>query len=260
VDKNIRPEQLQKAADYFLVTRKLVFGGFAVLFFGAAAVAWGIILTIFYGRLNIILIVIGVILIVEAAWARIAPSPVHLILVGLALLTVGISIIVVSIMNVAVRHTEAMQTGGYMDIGSIGTGVVVCFMQIAWSIPFFIRYARFRGKSLEEPTQDNLRIVKGVAESIDGARWKKSDDIVVFFWGEYKWKARLSAESAAFVAGEMKDIIFAKKENVEIKDIGKVALGKTRKVLFKVGDRSGKGTISPVLLDRFERWKKSDGG
>ena len=47
-----------------------------------------------------------------------------------------------------------------------------------------------------------------------------------------------------------------KTKDDEIKDLGKVALRKTRKASFKIENRSGTGTISPESLARYEQWKK----
>jgi hypothetical protein len=238
-------EELQKVADYRSVRKTLRPAGIGSIIFGVLALAMGIALAE-ENPLNILLALIGLFLLIEGIWLTASPTPIGMILDGVALGILGIWNIFVTIANAAAG------SGGGTMVAALGA------LQIWWGIQSFRRYSRFKNVSAEKLPEESVRYVDDFVKGIAKAKPSNEPDVIQFQISNAQppvWKARLMTGAAVLVAANGQEAVFAKKDDVNVTTEGKVLLGRNLKALLQFGDRNFKGSIAPELFERYEVWK-----
>jgi hypothetical protein len=238
--------ELQRVSNYRLVRKTLKPAGIGSIVFGLIAIAMG------FGGMeenpaNAILGLIGLFLLVEGIWIVSAPTPIGMIVDGIALLILGSWNIFTTITNSAAGGGNVLHFFAILGV-----------WQIIWGFQSFGRYRRFSAMPMVKPSDETLRQIDDLVNAITKAKAKEQPDLVEFQTTTFTaqtWKGRLSNDSAVFVEGSGQDIVFARRGDVEFVKQGKALIGKTLKATFKLRDRQLTGTIAPEFIDRFEAWK-----
>lgn len=235
--------ELQDASSYRIVHKTLKYRGIGSIIFGIIALAVG-----FGGMqenpINGILVLIGLFLLIEGVWVVSSPKPAGMIVDGIAMLTVGIWNILVTIANIA-------NDGGFQFF------IVIGVWQIIWGCQSFQRYKRFSKMPVNKPSKETLKQIDDLMNTIIKVKAKEQDNIIEFKTNrpQQLWKGKLSQNTAIFVERTGQDIMFAAKHEVDFIKEGKSLLGKALKASFGVRERKLTGTIMPEYFERFEMWK-----
>lgn len=240
--------ELQKVSNFITVRRILNRAGIGSIIFGVIAIIMGI--GLYDGNpLNEILGLIGLFLVVEGIWIITVPKSIGLVVDGFALFVVGTWNILITIANAS---------------GGIGSHffAYLGIWQIAWGIQSIIRYKRFSTIPIDKPSDESVKHLNNLVNTIRSAKPEEEPDIVEFeaknFPNERMWKGKLAQGWAVFIARGGSDVVFTAKKDVEFVKTGKALLGKTLKASFKLGTWKMQGSISPELFDRFQAWKTED--
>ncbi|MFB3896660.1 MAG: hypothetical protein ACE14V_10200 [bacterium] len=238
-------EELQRICNYRYVRKTLKPAGIGSIIFGVIAIVMGFT-GIADNPINAILGFIGLFLFVEGIWIIFAPKPMGMIVDGIALSILGVWNIMVTIANAANGESH-------------GFFAILGLMQIAMAVQSFKMYKRCSVMPMVIPTEETLKKLDELAKSIAKSEVKDQPDMIEFqiigFRNRQIWKGKLESDSAIFAEGSGQDVIFAKKNEVELVNNGKVMVGKSLNMQFKTKDRILKGTIKPESFDRFTAWK-----
>ena len=243
-------EELQRVANYRLVTKTLRSDGIGSIVFGVIAIGMGLS-GMKDNPLNIYLALIGCFLTLEGIWLVSAPVPIGMIVDGIALLILGIWNILVAISNTSTGSLSGHGLFAYLGL-----------WQIVWGFKKFGRYTRFREMPQTKPTPESIHRIDEIVNEITKSKMADDPNLIVFripattfFDGPQVWKARLVGANAVFTEKSGCDCIIAKKDDVDFVKTGKFLIGKTLKADFRIQDRNLKGQISPKAFERYERWK-----
>lgn len=234
---------LQRAADFRSVRKRLKPAAIGSILFGVIAIGLGMA-SLEESALNAFLVLLGLFLLGEGIWLLVQPTPVGMIVDGVALCLIGLWNLLVTIAN--------MQSGagGFRGFAALGV------FQIIWGIQSFRRYGRFAhlggGTASTEAIQRVDAVVAGIAE----ASMKTSADIIEFTASNRQWKGRLAPDLGVFVAGAEDEVVLAGKGEVIITPQEPVA-GKAFQATFQLGPHSHKGSLSPEAYQRYQTWRSS---
>ncbi|MCI0403244.1 MAG: hypothetical protein L0212_06940 [Acidobacteria bacterium] len=236
--------ELQRAADFRSVRKRLRTAAFGSMFFGVFAIGLGI-----YGLkdspLNALLVLLGLFLLGEGVWLLVQPTPTGMIVDGIALCLVGLWNILVTIANLAAG------AGGPTFALALG------FIQIGWGIGSFRRYGRFAHLAGGAASAEAIARVDALVAGIAGASMKTSADIIEFTVGAQQWKGRLTPELGVFVVGGIdEEVVLAGKSAVIITPQEPVA-GKPFKAEIQLGPHTHKASLSPEAYQRYQSWRSS---
>jgi hypothetical protein len=240
-----RVAELQAAANFHRVRRLLLAPGIGSMIFGVVAIVMGAN-SIQANPINAGLLLIGVFLLAEGIWIVSAPTLTGIIVDGLALVTLGLWNIFVSLANI--------------QAGSRGTPSFVAFglLQIVWGIQSFRRYSQLSNLPMKKPDEATA---KWLDQTIKGLTASKAPapDLIDFQAKTSKrnkgttWKARLLPDLALF-AGPEEEVIVADRSETSITPLGTPGpVGVEAQ--FQLGGRSFSGIIAQDSLEKFMRWK-----
>lgn len=234
LNKNSSPpeqaDQLQNAADYFLLTKALRPYAIGCLFVGILAVLLGLA-RLQENTLYILISALGLFVIFKGITALIRPAAIDLILLGVAILFFCIS--------------------NFFNI--------FCWALMILTIGLMMKYPRFRNITVNQQTHRNVLVIKKIARAVDTSDTEESHDIIKFMinrpGAREVWKAKLIGEVAVFVLSDIKEIYCVQKENTSIIDLGEIPPNAYRKVTINMGQKSLEAAITPESLLRFNEWK-----
>ena len=197
-------EELRKAADYITTRNRLRRSGAASIIFGVIITGIGLYGS-WYSNINLIPFSIGVLSIVGGIWVLLWPSPAGMIANYTPRIWLGIWILIITVVK-----SLALPGHSCFDI-------LVGVLFIGWGGKGLQRFKRVSAILKQpRPSEDSLKQLKGIAQDIINAA--DANDIISFvkksFTGRLRWKVRLSGDTAVFVARNGKEIIIAKKGEV----------------------------------------------
>jgi len=240
-------KELQNAGDY-LTIRGIRGGAIGSIFFGMLAIFMGYN-SIDNDPLNIVLLFLGFFLIVEGFYVVASPSVGGLILEGIALCSVGIWNIIISIMNL-------FYSGGYSGLSIF---FLLGCLQSYWGIKSFVRYTRYSKRDIHKPPDELLKKVKKLVNSTIKADPNKEPDVMIFnvsgILSPEIWKSKLIDDIALFVAQNKSTVIFATKNDVSFVGNGKNSSLKQVPVSISIGQHNFKGVMPAESYARYESWK-----
>ncbi|MGH9812360.1 MAG: hypothetical protein ACRD4T_04420 [Candidatus Acidiferrales bacterium] len=234
---------LQRAADSRSVRKRLKPAAIGSIIFGVIAIGLGIA-SLEDSALNAFLVLLGFFLLGEGIWLLVQPTPVGMIVDGIALCLLGLWNLLVTVAN--------MQSGA----GGFRGFAVLGIFQIIMGIQSFRRYGRFAHLAGGTASAEAIQRVDALVAGIATASMKTSADIIEFAAGGQPWKGRLAPDLAVFVAGAEEEVVLAGKSEVTIAPQEPVA-GKSFAALFQLGPHSHKGSLSPEAYQRYEIWRSS---
>jgi hypothetical protein len=259
-------DELQRAANYIALRKKLRVRGIGSILWGVIAIVLGIV-AMDTDPVNVILAVIGAFLTIEGIWLVAAPAPAGMIADGIGLVAVGIWNLAITFMSGS-SSNDSMPFFGFLGV-----------MQIVWGCQSFGKYSLLSKLSHAKPSADTLQKFDRVVNYLEQANMMSDASLIEFIGNEkakrpITWKGLLGEASAVFVAqsdrnlsldsqGANRDFIYAAKQDVSFKSNGQVLTGNILKVKFSIKDRmfSGvgarafAGTMSPEAFQRYEAWK-----
>jgi len=259
-------DELQRAANYKALRKKLRFRGIGSIVWGVLAIVLGVS-AMDADPVNAVLAVIGAFLTIEGIWLVAAPAPAGMIADGIGLVAVGIWNLAITFMSGS-SSSDSMPFFGFLGV-----------MQIVWGCQSFGKYSLLSKLSHAKPSADTLQRFDQLVNYLKQANMM-SDAALIEFTGNEKannpliWKGLLRESSAVFVAqigrklsldsqDADRNFIFAAKQDVSFRNNGQAPIGNTLKVKFSIKDRmfSGTGarafagTMSPEAFQRYETWK-----
>jgi hypothetical protein len=241
--------ELQKVAEYRRAKRILRAAGIGGIIFGLLALVIGVPL-LEQNPINLILVLLGLVLLGEGIWNVALPTAEGVIVDGIALILVGLWNIFVSVLNVAAGATEGAHWG------------VVALFQIGYGIYRFTMYGRFYQAFQERPPAEDVKRLDDIVAKVMRSTYKNSADIINFqtrsFFKQQTWKGQLTGAAALFVDQLGHDVLIAPQDDVEFVKQGKVLIGRTLKVTFRIKDQTFNGLISPESFARYEQWKQGE--
>ncbi|MFC2018981.1 hypothetical protein ACFLU4_03385 [Chloroflexota bacterium] len=235
-------EELQRAADYLTLRKRLKGGGIGSILFGVIAIVMGFIF-MSEDPINVILVFIGIFLLVEGIWLLRSPSPRGLVIDGVALCIIGVWNIVITIANIAA------------GAGGAAWAAVLGVLQLYWGFKSFGQSRRFATLSTGKPNEQSIAWVEDMAKSIKKANTAQSTNVIEFQMGRKQWKAELIQDMGIFVEAAGDEVIVASRDEVQFTSKGEAAPGKSRKISCRVCNYSLDGKISPELMERYEAWR-----
>lgn len=234
---------LQRAADFRSVRKRLKPAAIGSIIFGVIAVGLGVA-SLEDSSLNALLVLLGFFLLGEGIWLLVQPTPVGMIVDGIALCLLGVWNILVTVAN--------MQSGagGPRFFAALG------IFQIIWGVQSFRRYGRFAHLAGGTASAEAIQRVDALVAGIFASSMKTAADIIEFTAGGQQWKGRLAPDLGVFVAGAEDEVVLAGKGEVSITPQEPVA-GKAFAATFQLGPHSHKGSLSPEAYQRYEIWRAS---
>jgi len=239
-------EELQRAADYLMLRKRLKGGGIGSIIFGVIAIVMGFVF-MSEDPINVILVLIGIFLLVEGIWLLRSPSPRGLLIDGVALCIIGVWNIVITIANIAA------------GAGGAAWAAVLGVFQLYWGFKSFGQSRRFATLAAGKPGEQSIAWVEDMAKSIKKANIAQSTTIIDFQMGKKQWKAELMKDMGIFVETAGDEVIVAPRDEVQFTSRGEAAPGKPRKISCRVCNYSLDGKISTELMERYEAWKTARG-
>jgi hypothetical protein len=235
---------LVKTADLKEIWTHLRSAGVGSIIFGIVAFALGVS-TAEENPVNAVLAVIGFLLFLEGIWMIASPRPKGLIADGIALITIGVWNMIVTIANVS----EGGEGFRFFFILGI--------WQIVWGVQSINRYKHFADISAEKPSKEALAQLDSAVQRIMASSAKDTGDIVEFkvktVFKEVNWKGKLMEGSALFVGGK-KAMVPVRKGEVKLKLRGDFSRAEIQKAILQLGTQKFIGTISTESLERLRQW------
>lgn len=158
---------LVKTADLKVIWSHLRSAGVGSIIFGIIAFALGVS-TAEENPVNAILAVIGFLLFLEGIWVIASPGPKGLIVDGIALITIGVWNMIVTIANVS----EGGEGFHFFFILGI--------WQVVWGVQSINRYKHFAYIAGEKPSKEALAQLDSAVERITASSARDAGDIVEF--------------------------------------------------------------------------------
>ena len=237
---------LRTLSEYVQIKEKLKSAGLWSIFLGLLAMAQGSAIAGTDRTIGLTIGLIGLFLLVEGIWLRVAPTPIGLVLEGIALILLGIWNLLETVHGLITRRQMGV-------MGFIGAVQVFVGVQSIREFPGFRKVRR-------STPPDVIREVENLINGIRKANAKSCDDIIEiqstsFLAGSTKWKARLAGPCAICITGKKDKVLILAEDEVLLERTGKVLLGKTLRIEGRLGADAVKGTMSPEHFERFEAWK-----
>ncbi len=247
MDSQYSTDDLQKAADYFLLHKNLNVAGKWCIF-------WGILLLVAVATdfqsnvVHYILLALGAVLVAHGLWVIISPSVTGIIIEGILILFIGLWNVMFSLGFLTAGE------GGVVDYFFLILGV----MQIGFAFHPMGIGKRLLGKNLQKPPVDVMKwfdTTVRVAMSQDPASvWNLIEFTTKKRDAKVKWRAMLFDDMALFVEKIKSDIIVADREKVKFKLKGEINQNNLNVFLF-VGKRSLLLKITKKYYSRLDAWK-----
>ncbi len=239
---------LQQAADFRVGQRTLRKSGIWDIVWGVIIVASGASATRF-SVFTVAILIIGLMLIAVGVWIALAPAPLGLIFDGIALIIVGLwngGIFWLNLTYAPKGHSP----NGYLPI--------IAIAQFAWGIQRLVKYRRFAEAAALRPSPQLTKWLDDTIKSISKSKPADNPQAIEFhfkpFSGLQVWKALLLPDLAILVRDKILDFRLLPRESIQIRQIGKVMMQKRLKAEIVLGKQKGKGTISPLSMERYEQW------
>lgn len=236
--------ELQRAADFRTVRKTLKPAAIGSIVFGVIAIGLGIA-SLKDSPVNAVLVLLGLGLLGEGIWILVQPTPVGMIIDGIALCLLGLWNLFVTILNAS---------SGGKGPGAFG---ILGVFQIIMGIQSFRRYRRFAGAAGGTASAEVIKRVDELVAGVEASSEKASPDIIEFTAKGVAWKGRLAGDLAVLVAQGEQDVVLARKSEFLITPQEAPGSGKTFKAAFQFGPHNDSGAISPESYQRYERWKSS---
>jgi hypothetical protein len=248
---------LQSTADYKSLRGILVSARIASIIFGVIAVTTGVLPGIEDSFYSAVWVLCGVLLLGVGIWLIAGkPRPVGLIVYGVLFTLVGMwNVVGAGSMIYVLNPGNPIYKIIYQIIFILG------IFQIIWGVQTIPRYGRFSHVSIQKPSEENQQWFDQVVNSISGAKPGDSKDIIEFKPGEFNgrnWKGKLEEKLAIFVQGKGDDMLLARKEHMNIVELGNSPLGKSLRATLQIRNRKIKGTLSPESFKTYKMWKAGD--
>lgn len=232
-------DDLQKIADYRAVRLRLSSAAIGSILFGIFALFWGFS-SMGGGPLNVILVLLGFFLLAEGIWVLAAPSPVAMVVDGIALICLGVWNILITLLSLA---------GG----ARFPLFAVVGALQIMWGIQSFKRYGRYSHVSMQKPAEESYKMVDALAKAASVADSRRYENAVDFVADSAAWRGILSEGVAVFVCTRDRETLVTDPAQLLITAQGDGTA--PAKALCQIRGRTLNCKISPVCLERMTRWK-----
>ncbi len=230
---------LRRALMFHGLARQLRGSGIGSVLFGVLAIAMGAS-TMGQVPINGALIVLGILLIAEGVWVMAAPSAAGLVVDGLAVMTIGIWNIGISLAAIGGSSGDSL-TGRFLVFG---------ILQLAWGLGRMGQYRRFadlRGFRLDPDGRARLGREIEAVRSATGRR-----DVVAFKTGAAEGRFRLLGDSAAlFLRGRFVEVLSRK--DVVCGPVEKSA-GDSLALTLRVKKRKLSAAMTPDNLQRLREW------
>ncbi len=236
--------ELQRAADFRTVRKTLKPPAIGSIVFGVIAIGLGIA-SLEDSPINAVLVLLGLGLLGEGIWILVQPTPVGMIIDGIALCLLGLWNLFVTFLNVS---SGAKGPRAFAVLG---------IFQIVLGIQSFRRYGRFAGAAGGTASAEAIKRVDELVAGVEASSEKTSPDIIEFAVKGIAWKGRLSSDVAVLVAQGEQDVVLARKAELLITPQEAPGSGKTFKAAFQFGPHNDSGALSPESYQRYERWKSS---
>ncbi len=240
--------ELHLIAEAHIARRELRTMGWGGVVFGVINIGLGIFFTIHLHPINALLALVGLSVLASGLWCLLSPGAEGVIANGITLIGVGLWNLFITVLDLV--------AGGDLQIFWAIFGIV----QIAASIRCFQNYGRFSAALRHRVSRGELAMMDRLVKTVLKANIQKDADIVTFevraFTRQKIWNGQLGQRIAVFVEKMSKEIVVARKEEVNITPHGKVWLGKSFKASVLIGKHQWEAVIAPTSFDRFRDWKR----
>lgn len=194
-------------------------------------------------HLNLFLIALGVIMLVQGLSFMFKPRPAGLLSQGITLIVVGLWNIIIFLLEIG--------TGRYFYAGII---------QIVFGVVYIVRFKKFKHIWETRPSEETIKKVNLLIESILKPKSSKDKDIIRFrateFSGHVDWRARLFDEATILIPHKKDRIVILDKSEITIEDKGSVFIGSSRKIAGNIGkDKFKNGTMDADSMKNYRDWK-----
>ncbi len=241
--------ELQKAANYVTLRRTLRPFGIGAMIFGILTVLAGVPVD-GVDALSVFLLALGLLLVVTATLVLSAPSPAGLQLAAVAVMVVGFSNILTTVLD-AVAGKENGVSAFFFFFG---------ILQIGFAIKMLKDYRHFAKLLSGQPDQEMVARVDRMVKSLLKAKAKSDNTVVEMYEKEGAiapmWKGKFLENAAIFVkkAGRQ-DVTIARKDDVNFAERAGPAKRGQLPASFRIGDKKLIGAIAPEHFKRYEAWK-----
>jgi hypothetical protein len=126
----------------------------------------------------------------------------------------------------------------------------------------FVRYRQLQLESFPPPDKKDIALLDEIVADIRKAKKADSPDFIKFIarsFLEQIWHGKLDGDIAVFnTANKESEILFLRKNEVNISKIGEVLLGKTLEVSAHLGEHKFKLCLmEPKYMERYQNWKSA---
>lgn len=263
---------LQQAADYQTHSQSLRRSAIAGIIIG---LIWGVVgyLMIDSGQPGYALVVFAVVLVGIGAWLVSAPSPLGMLVDGIAMIAVGAINVILFILSLQqVRNGQEQYT----------FGIIFSIIMIGYGISRIVSYPKYKAAAAMSPSPQTLKWLKDLTKDALNTRAKNDVNTVEFtrstFFNQEKGRVRLLPEVAVFVAeknqtyyigggggvllimlvrmmaGKTGDVRLVSRDGLSILSEKKVLLGKSYKVKMRVNAKEQQYIIPQESLMRLKAW------
>lgn len=194
---NVDILDLQRAASFIMIKRRLKSTGIASIIFGIIAIYIGTITDSEASRLAIS--AIGVFLIAEGIWVITNPSPAGILMDCFGFAAVGL-------WNIATLITASVNA----------LWVILGVWQIKWAFDRYKEYKIFSKLAAQKPTAESIAQMDAMVKDILGRDVASSGDVVEIKLKGIVWRVLLIERAAIFVAGDGRGVFVQNREDVTL--------------------------------------------
>ncbi|MHB1459419.1 MAG: hypothetical protein ACYC0V_21110 [Armatimonadota bacterium] len=194
---NVDIRDLQRAASFIMIKKRLKSTGIASIIFGAIAIYIGTITDSEMARLAIS--AIGVFLVAEGIWVISNPSP-----AGILMDCVGFA--AVGLWNLAAMLTGSLNT----------LWVILGVMQLKWAFDRYKEYKIFSKLAAQKPTPESIAQMDAMVKDILSRNVEISSDLIEMRLKGIVWRILLIDRAAIFVAANGRGVFVQNREDVAL--------------------------------------------
>ncbi|MHB1000132.1 MAG: hypothetical protein ACYC27_12880 [Armatimonadota bacterium] len=235
MDSTVDIRDLQRAASFIMIRKRLKFVGIGSIIFGILAI--GIGLSTPSSLSSISILIIGTFLLAEGIWVITSPSPAGIMADSLAFLALGI-------WNIAAVLTGSVSTSFWLILGAF---------QLKWAYDRYKEYKIFSRIASEKPSPESMQMMEDMVKDIVSRNIDTSDDIIVMKLKGIPWKALLLDRAAVFVAANGRGVFIQNKEDM---DLARTQGSDPKGILISGNVTSNlPAVMTPEHFKRYMAWK-----
>lgn len=234
---------LKNAAEYRTIRETLRRFGQINIVLGGINIALAI-MGLGFDLVSILVLIFGIFLIVESAWAITRPSVKGILLLSITFLIIGVWNIIFTAQS------------GFRGIG-LFFGLLGVF-QLIWAVQYYKRYKRYTAMSVTEPKEQVATFIDSVWVAIEKMRPSPTNDVIEFVARARRWRGLLLETAGVFAENTEKSIVFASKPELkfEVQNLESWTKGhRTASVTLESSTTSG--TIDRESFNKWIHWKST---